>query len=186
MSDVFRRVGRGGAGNYITENGNSSSNHSDVCNLLTAPADFAAATPTLAPDENERRLADSMRIQDVEAQKPPAPGYFPPQEQQPYARAGRGGAGNFRDAANVPEEPREHVAGRAGTAVAASSAGRSGLTGRGGVGNWSGIAAAQKSEEVKKEEELAVRVVQNVNAELAMPPKIYTPLLKDDGRPLSG
>lgn len=80
----------------------------------------------------------------------------------------------------MPEESREQIAERTGTAVAAPSAGRSGLTGRGGVGNFSDAPAAQKSEEARKEEELADKVVRNVEAELAMPPKIYTPPLKED------
>ncbi|SPO00521.1 uncharacterized protein DNG_03269 [Cephalotrichum gorgonifer] len=148
MSDVFRRAGgRGGAGNFISQN------------------DVNAAQPN----------------EDLEAQKLPAQAQAPVQQQpQPYARVGRGGAGNFHDSANLPEESREEVAERTGTAVAAPSARRSGLTGRGGVGNWSDSATAPQDPDARKKEELANKVVRNVDAELPMPPKIYTSPLKEE------
>lgn len=125
-----------------------------------------------------------LSMQDLEAQRLPASALAPattqmPAQSQPYARAGRGGAGNFHDPAAVPEEPPSQIAERAATAVAAPS-GRSGLTGRGGVGNWSDTTAAQKSNEARKEEQVTEEVVRNVDAELTMPPKIYTPPLRED------
>lgn len=171
MSNGLRRVGRGGAGNFVSESGSTTTQvepHSDVCSPQPATnPPCAEGTPdTPAQTQNHAALA-----QDLEAQKLPA-------QPQPYARAGRGGAGNFHEPAGV-DESREQVAERSGTAVA-SSGGRAGLTGRGGAGNWSDGAGVHKSDEARREEELADRVVRNVDAELAMPPKIYTPPLRED------
>lgn len=47
------------------------------------------------------------------------------------------------------------------------------------MGNWLDAPAAQKSDETRRKE-LADKVVRNVEAELAMPPKVYTPPLKEN------
>lgn len=54
------------------------------------------------------------------------------------------------------------------------------MTGRGGAGNFADNGAAPKDEETRKKEELAYEAVRNVDAELPVPPKIYTPPLKED------
>lgn len=56
------------------------------------------------------------------------------------------------------------------------------MTGRGGAGNFAKAdnKTTPKDEETRKREELADEAARNVDAELPMPPKIYTPPLKED------
>ena len=96
-----------------------------------------------------------------------------------YVRAGRGGAGNFKDAAvaaaSIQREREE--AQRTKAAVAASiTKPRVGLGGRGGAGNWTTNephAAAQREEEQKLVEDLELKVLRDVEAGLAMPAPAY-------------
>ncbi|KAK3944643.1 hypothetical protein QBC46DRAFT_373918 [Diplogelasinospora grovesii] len=157
-SDVFRRVGRGGAGNWYSKK--------DV-------------------EEADKKRTTS----DVEAQNPATPVVAPsePSQQQPsvpvYARAGRGGAGNFHDPANIPalgpQEMEKEVA-----AVAAAKQHKpsgTGLSGRGGMGNWMGGndgSAAEdtrrkEEDEQKMQEEVEMKVLKEVDTGLAMPPRTY-------------
>ena len=64
--------------------------------------------------------------------------------------------------------------------MAITATGRYGLTGRGGAGNFADNETAPKDEETRKRGELAYEAVRNVDAELPVPPKIYTPPLKED------
>lgn len=113
---------------------------------------------------------------DIEAQKvqPVAAAPADPQ-QQPYARVGRGGAGNFHDATIAPAETQEQVAARTDTVPSANASGpRTGLMGRGGMGNWSD-APAQEQAKAEKDKQAAVekKVAADVDAGLKAPAKAY-------------
>jgi hypothetical protein len=97
-----------------------------------------------------------------------------------YARAGRGGAGNFKDqvsaAASIKAEREEAERTKAAVAATVGKA-RVGLSGRGGVGNWSDSAtplgAVVQQEEQQKVEDLELKVLKDVEAGLAMPAPAY-------------
>jgi len=101
----------------------------------------------------------------------------PTLQPQPYARVGRGGAGNFHDAADAPEETQEQVAARTDTAMApAASGSRTGHTGRGGMGNWSDAQSQQEVEaEKKRQAVLEDKVARDVEAGLKAPARTYNP-----------
>ena len=95
-----------------------------------------------------------------------------------YARAGRGGAGNFygAEAAAADKVDKDAEARKTAAAAAASIAKpRAGLGGRGGAGNWrdapvnDGAAPGDKARAAA----IQARVVQDVEAGLAMPPRTY-------------
>ncbi|KAH8880734.1 hypothetical protein GQ53DRAFT_788507 [Thozetella sp. PMI_491] len=153
-TDVFRKVGRGGAGNFYSQK-----------------------------DVEEVQNANT---EDLEAQKPsdlPLDAAPPPSSDQAgtYARAGRGGAGNFYDRATAADstEQEKEVAEKAKAAIATNLAakGRVGATGRGGMGNfWADSAvhdAQVRQEEQKKAQEIAAKTLQDVEAGLAPPPRAY-------------
>jgi hypothetical protein len=142
--DVFRKIGRGGAGNFYSK-----------------PA---------VPDNTNK---------DLEAQHPdpstqPLPSSNTPLPGQ-YARAGRGGAGNYVDPSTAWEQQaaEEKITAKASANAAAGKAvNRMALGGRGGAGNYS-----QKTEEVpnwkaetKKSSEIEQTVTEAVNG-LKMPPR---------------
>ncbi|KAF6837337.1 hypothetical protein CPLU01_03201 [Colletotrichum plurivorum] len=149
MSDVFRKVGRGGAGNFYSKK--------DV-------EDVEKANP-----------------EDIEAQKDAAAATTSPTSpntSSAYARAGRGGAGNFHDTSSLPNaKQQEEAADKTRAAVSASLARSSrGASGRGGAGNY-GDAAVPGSDlgedDVKRKEALEKKIIEDVEAGLAMPPKAY-------------
>ncbi|KAF3770009.1 hypothetical protein M406DRAFT_354219 [Cryphonectria parasitica EP155] len=155
MSGMLR-VGRGGAGNFISQK--------DV--------------------QEAERKAQQANPQGPEAQRPPpsAPEYPPapavPEAPQ-YVRSGRGGAGNFADAPTIAEsQDREAVVDRTKAAVTASQAGkpRTGLTGRGGAGNWTDNTPAARDSAggtQAKEHEIEEQVAHDIEATLPPPPKTY-------------
>jgi hypothetical protein len=106
-----------------------------------------------------------------------------------FVRSGRGGAGNYyvpTDAAAAEEQQNKEDSGAQDTASTVSAAvGRSasvvkpkptGLSGRGGVGNWTDTSVPsvqEQEEERKKVEHLEMKVLHDVEAGLAMPPRTY-------------
>ncbi|KAK3900110.1 putative mitochondrial DnaJ chaperone [Staphylotrichum tortipilum] len=167
-TDVFRRIGRGGAGNFY-----SQKDVQEAEEAAAATADLEAQTPN--PTALTRTLTSASI---TTTSSTPS-----------YARAGRGGAGNFTfpDPSSTPapapsteqQQQDEQETERNRAAVAASIAARArtgGLGGRGGAGNWTGgnSAATVSVEEQKKvEEELELRVLRDVEGGLAMPPRAY-------------
>ncbi|KAI4865881.1 hypothetical protein F4820DRAFT_277723 [Hypoxylon rubiginosum] len=175
MADVYRRTGRGGAGNFYSQK--------DV--------------------EEATKAADSSK--DLEAQKqhqqPPAdeiptdPADPPSQHTTTttsdsnngaYARTGRGGAGNFVDpvtaAASSPSSPPASPSSTATPAPATVA--RSGLSGRGGAGNWTtvpgegedgggGGAVYDPEQERKRREALDAHILQDIRDSLPQPPRIH-------------
>ena len=98
-----------------------------------------------------------------------------------YSRAGRGGAGNFYDQETAAEAIRKekHEADKTKEVVGSNLTAkpRAGLSGRGGAGNWTDSSASRAAEaleeERKKAREVDSKVMQDVEAGLAMPPPIY-------------
>jgi hypothetical protein len=102
---------------------------------------------------------------------------------------GRGGAGNFYDSATAASNQQEKAeAEQINTAVNASlSRDRAGLVGRGGLGNWrdNTTAATQDQEsQRKKKEKLEAKILQDVEARLAMPQPTYRQRDRDAEGPL--
>lgn len=107
-----------------------------------------------------------------------------------YARAGRGGAGNFYESSQAQEQERAEAEGTSAAEQVASrlkkhyprgggSAGMS-LGGRGGAGNYSSAAAAQghddeqrQAEEGRKGDELKKKVEDAVDKGLRMPGRVH-------------
>ncbi|KAL8370341.1 hypothetical protein RB595_000630 [Gaeumannomyces hyphopodioides] len=158
MSDeVYKRVGRGGAGNFY-----SKKDVEDVAKASKVPTDLEAQT-----------TASSLV-------HPPATIGGPTQ----YSRAGRGGAGNFYDGGGDPATvadsvEREAEARKAQALVGASLAQpkNGGLGGRGGAGNWSDSNGSGGSSvppwERPTMDQLQAKIVKDVDAGLAPPPKTY-------------
>ncbi|KAL9943620.1 hypothetical protein ACHAQF_003896 [Verticillium nonalfalfae] len=150
MSDVYRKTGRGGAGNFYSKQ--------DI-----EQAEQAKATDDLEAQKvatNTSTVTASTAARDA------------------YARAGRGGAGNFHDPATLPAaREQEAAADRTRTAVNASiaRAANKGYSGRGGAGNWTSKEdeAAKKEEEALRVEALERKVVEDVESGLAMPPRAH-------------
>lgn len=155
-SDVFRRVGRGGAGNWY------SKKDVEEAEKAQASADIEAQKLSTTPAPTTESTAPV------------------------YARGGRGGAGNFKDAATAAEslKAKREEAELTKAAVAATvGKSRVGLSGRGGAGNWSDSAtplgAVVQQHEQQKVEDLELKVLKDVEAGLAMPAPAYHQPVKD-------
>ncbi|OIW33250.1 hypothetical protein CONLIGDRAFT_640396 [Coniochaeta ligniaria NRRL 30616] len=155
-SEVFRRVGRGGAGNWYSKKDIDDADKVASEDLEAQKPIPSAATPTTASTSSEDTAA--------------------------YSRAGRGGAGNFYDPKDTDEARRQEKEDSRRTNAALSSAGtskpRTGLSGRGGVGNWSdpsttALTKQQEKEEQERREHLEAQILQDVDAGLAPPPAAY-------------
>ncbi|KAK9435978.1 hypothetical protein VB005_10783 [Metarhizium brunneum] len=109
--DVFRKVGRGGAGNFYS-----------------VKDDKAAAAAAAADRDLERQDPVVTTVPD-----PATPG-------QPI-RAGRGGAGNYIDPSQLPDADEKSRISKEVTAAVTSSLKKHpsrAMGGRGGAGNWTG------------------------------------------------
>ncbi|TDZ24248.1 hypothetical protein Cob_v003031 [Colletotrichum orbiculare MAFF 240422] len=153
MSDVFRKVGRGGAGNFFSKK--------DV-------EDAQKASPEDV--EAQKDAATAATTSPTSATTNPSG----------YARAGRGGAGNFHETASLPDaKQQEEAAGKTQAAVNASLARSSrsggGASGRGGAGNYgeSAVPGAETTDEDVRKEALEKKIIEDVEAGLPMPPKTY-------------
>lgn len=179
-SDVFRRVGRGGAGNFF-----SKKEVEDAQN-----AQPQVPRPILSPPAMCLRRVHSylLLFQDPEAQKPKSPtaddaaaaAAAAQQHSSPaYARAGRGGAGNFHDAPPTIDDSlaQEEALRRTNAAVSASLARprAGGLSGRGGAGNWSDDTAQgeRETQDRRQQQEIEAKIAHDVEASLQMPGKTY-------------
>ncbi|KAI9816451.1 MAG: hypothetical protein M1827_001583 [Pycnora praestabilis] len=151
-AEVYRRVGRGGAGNYYSQK--------DVQDATKRTAeDLEAAKTTTASTSDEE----------------------PPQVVQDYAHMGRGGAGNYYSPPDLQQNGTFAGSNNAGEATAAVSEGSGadkGYRGRGGAGNYiAGNEETRKVEAEKQAKEMQegvhVKVMQDVEAGLAPPPKAH-------------
>lgn len=175
MSDVFRRIGRGGAGNFIPEKEIQEAEraqHAHVSHLCATLFGVIALsvpqlvlTSPLQDPESQKSEATAAPITEAAAAHPPQ-----------YVRVGRGGSGNYTEPPTIAEsQDRQDVVERTKAAVSASQAGkpRTGFSSRGGAGNWTEDAPADDSEEVTKQQEIADKVKEDINSSLPPPPKTY-------------
>ncbi|KAI1098984.1 hypothetical protein F4804DRAFT_100074 [Jackrogersella minutella] len=164
MADVYRRSGRGGAGNFYSQK--------EIEEARTGKAeDLEAQKSQHLPDDEP--LPDPA---DVPAQPttPSADG------SRTYARSGRGGAGNFIDVplsstnTAAPSSPPGHQQPPPSTA-------RNGHSGRGGAGNWTspeneegeGEGAYDPAQERRRREALDAHILEDIRESLPQPPKIH-------------
>ncbi|OHE94656.1 hypothetical protein CORC01_10057 [Colletotrichum orchidophilum] len=147
MSDVFRKVGRGGSGNFFSKK------------------DVEDAEKAKPEDIEAQKTADVVAASST---SPTTSG---------YVRAGRGGSGNYVDPSSLPgAKQQEELASKTQAAVSASIARSArGASGRGGAGNYTGSLpdAEATDEEVKRKEALEKKIIEDVEAGLPMPPKAY-------------
>ncbi|KAK4186556.1 putative mitochondrial DnaJ chaperone [Podospora australis] len=166
-SDVFRKVGRGGAGNFYSKK--------DVEEVIAATTSGKKDVEAQLPTTTEAELTKTITAATLAQQQQPAP----------YSKGGRGGAGNFYDAALTAESAKSHhdEVERTKAAVAASIAAKakSGSLftggGRGGAGNYGAAVTNSKEEEEQRkavEEELELRVLREVEESLGKPMGVYT------------
>ncbi|KAJ1337562.1 DUF3602 domain-containing protein [Microdochium nivale] len=168
--DVYRRAGRGGAGNYYSKR------------------DIA---------EVDKRVREQQ--QDVESQKP-VPEDLPPSDPADppstftvsasssssaaaYARSGRGGAGNFVDPVQQQAAASDSAAAAAAPAASSSSSSAAAAAapryqGRGGAGNFShfnpsAAPMVDEEQERKRKETLESGVLKEIQESLPKPPKMY-------------
>ncbi|KAI0844975.1 hypothetical protein F5Y00DRAFT_184925 [Daldinia vernicosa] len=169
MADtVYRRSGRGGAGNFYSQK------------------DIEEATKRKSEDLEAQK---SQPLADDEPLTDPADGPAQPvagsttNGAKAYARSGRGGAGNFVD---VPSSP---VATTAPTHASKpqdqshpqsppTSPRRGGaLSGRGGAGNWTSEHGEgepyDREQERKRREALDAHILEDIRDSLPQPPKIH-------------
>ncbi|KAL2213243.1 hypothetical protein CC79DRAFT_1316079 [Sarocladium strictum] len=143
--DVYRKVGRGGAGNFYSK-----------------PTETDEASKDLEaqhPDPSTQPLASSGAT--------PVPGQ--------YARAGRGGAGNFVDSSTAKEQQsaEENITAKA-SASAAKPVSRMALGGRGGAGNYHQKQQEAEEAQLEKQraEEMERKAKAEVDGGLKAPEKV--------------
>lgn len=168
--DVFRKVGRGGAGNFIS-----------VKDGETAPEDKVLLFPCVR--KNCRLLIPESNLiasQDLERQdtnhivttvQDSATGTQP-------IRAGRGGAGNYMDPSQLPDAEDKNRISKEVSAAVTSSLKKNpfrAMGGRGGAGNWAGEDMGKREEEEGKStaEELERQVKEEVEKGLKVPEKVH-------------
>lgn len=197
MTDAYRKVGRGGAGNFY-----SPKDVEDVEKAAQARADAdpeaqkAAVSPTAAADE-----PPSDPAQHPSSTPSSSSTARHPYSTASYARTGRGGAGNFVDpvvaaAAQIvtthaqPRPATVHTTGNQSFAASSSSAAArrdhpslttttttTGYSGRGGAGNWTADDSQHAYEEEadrKRRAALDAKVVDAVTAGLPSPIRAHT------------
>ncbi|KAG5921564.1 hypothetical protein E4U61_006579 [Claviceps capensis] len=145
--DAFRKVGRGGAGNYYS----------------------VTKQDALAAEKDLERQDDQARL--VAAHPPDTTSLL----------AGRGGAGNFVDAAQVPgaQEEERILAQKVSQAVSTSANHTNQMGGRGGAGNWAGEQQEEGAGLQSTEEELERRVAEAVGRGLKIPERVHHGREKD-------
>ncbi|EFQ27194.1 hypothetical protein CGRA01v4_07446 [Colletotrichum graminicola] len=162
MSDVYRKTGRGGSGNFYSKK--------DVENVQKANSEDLEAQKTT--NATAAAAATGPR-------SPTAGG---------YARVGRGGAGNFHDPSSLPDaKQQEEAADKTRAAVSASlSRSARGASGRGGAGNYGdssvpgGGGGETAEDEAERKQALERKIIEDVEAGLPMPPRAYQHATKKD------
>ncbi|KAG6054782.1 hypothetical protein E4U17_003477 [Claviceps sp. LM77 group G4] len=145
--DIFRKVGRGGAGNHYS----------------------VTKQDALAAEKDLKRQDDQARL--VAAHPPDTTSLC----------AGRGGAGNFVNAAQVPaaQEEDRTLAQEVSQAVSTSNPHTNQMGGRGGAGNWAGEQQKKGAGLQSTEEELERRVAEVVERGLKIPERVHHGREKD-------
>lgn len=175
MAEAYRKVGRGGAGNFyskkdIEELNSTSQATGDLEAQKPAPADAPPSDPAEAP-----------------AAGPPATSGTSSSSSAPvYARTGRGGAGNFVDpltasSGSVHPDAQPHPAAivhSTGNQSLAQAPAPPRLSGRGGAGNFAGGGEQRiidgGEQERKRKEAIDNDIFADVRAGLREPGRAHT------------
>ncbi|KAI1374537.1 hypothetical protein F4677DRAFT_160370 [Hypoxylon crocopeplum] len=185
MADVYRRSGRGGAGNFYSQK--------DIDEVTQAePKDLEAQKPQ-PPDDYPTDPADVPP--DVAPTTTSSTGGG--SSAQTYARTGRGGAGNFVDPTSAPSSSTAAPPTTTTTTTTSPSVpnsptsttpnpqpqqqqvppppSRNMHSGRGGAGNWTTTAEGvyDPEQERKRREALDAHILQDIRDSLPQPPKIH-------------
>ncbi|KAI1808607.1 hypothetical protein F4811DRAFT_499993 [Daldinia bambusicola] len=165
MSDaVYRRSGRGGAGNFYSQKDIEEVAKRKSQDLeAQKPQPFADDEPLTDPADGPAQPAATPAISSTS------------NGTRTYARAGRGGAGNFVD---VPSSSVATVT-PPSTSAAQDQAHiqQPRHSGRGGAGNWTsehaGSEPHDQEEERKRREALDAHILEDIRDSLPQPPKIH-------------
>ncbi|KAH7041194.1 uncharacterized protein B0I36DRAFT_358383 [Microdochium trichocladiopsis] len=166
--DVYRRAGRGGAGNYYSKQ------------------DIAEVDKRLREQDPEAQRPIPADPLPTDPADPPAPASSATaaSSSSAYARSGRGGAGNFVDpaeassaAAAAPASTGTPAAAPA-TASSSSTAAAPRYSGRGGAGNYShfnpsAAPVVDEEQERKRKEMVDSGILKEIQESLPKPPRIY-------------
>ncbi|KAI1384565.1 uncharacterized protein F4822DRAFT_366940 [Hypoxylon trugodes] len=163
MADVYRRSGRGGAGNFYSQK--------DIDEATKRQPEDLEAQKHIPHDEPPTDPAD------VPAQAAPvvsnnAGGMTG------YSRSGRGGAGNFVESPASPTATAtiSPTTPTTTTSPSTQQAPRAGLSGRGGAGNWTLTESEEpydREQERKRREALDAHILQDIRESLPQPSRIY-------------
>ena len=164
MMDSYAKVGRGGAGNYYSQQ--------DIEEAATRLKEVP-----LMPLYTPHGPIVLTSLQDVEAQQehPETQTADPDASRPEYAHAGRGGAGNFKPTATAAAAA---TPGDVSTSVKPATIAEAGYSGRGGAGNFRGEALERRrSEAIAREQEAEEKAyqetVREVDQGLKPPEKAY-------------
>lgn len=193
--DVYRRAGRGGAGNYYSKRAIAE------VDKRVREQQVRYAHAHRIGTRTDLWLASALPLpyqQDVESQKP-VPEDLPPSDPADppstftvsassssaaaYARSGRGGAGNFVDPVQQQAAASDSAAAAAAPAASSSSSSAAAAAapryqGRGGAGNFShfnpsAAPMVDEEQERKRKETLESGVLKEIQESLPKPPKMY-------------
>lgn len=175
--DVYRRVGRGGAGNYYpSKQHEADGQHCDQVRAPNAVQFQRLLTHPPPPLTSQQDLeAQALSGESYPTEVAPPPDAI----SHGLARSGRGGAGNFLDASQLPgPDEQERMASQAATIMCESlqhNQARGGLAGRGGAGNFQSAGDKDRQEDGKtgKVEEVERRVREVVDKGLRIPEKVH-------------
>ncbi|KAI0128853.1 hypothetical protein BJ170DRAFT_682641 [Xylariales sp. AK1849] len=188
MADAYRKVGRGGAGNFYSQKdideAAKPSGSTDLEAQKPAAADEPPSDPAEPPAEGPPSTSTSTSTTGAASSTPV------------YSRTGRGGAGNFVDpltasSANIQSHSKPHPAtvhsvGNQSFAPGSTERGpRAGLSGRGGAGNWTGDESQKvfdEEQERKRKAALDAKVFDDVKAGLQEPGRAHTRVHPHRGR----
>ncbi|KAK5664052.1 hypothetical protein OQA88_266 [Cercophora sp. LCS_1] len=146
MSDeVYRRVGRGGAGNWY------SKKDVEAAEKAQAEADLEAQKAAVAPVVDAASASAYARS----------------------GRGGAGNFKDKAEAVASIQAEREEIEKAKATVAAAVKSSVPTHVGRGGAGNWTTETAAQADEDKQKVEDLELKVLKDVEAALEAPKATY-------------
>ncbi|CAJ2510004.1 Uu.00g059040.m01.CDS01 [Anthostomella pinea] len=193
MADVYRRSGRGGAGNFY-----SQKDIDDVVNRAGPEDDLEAQKASLPIDDTPTDPADAPAPAPAPAPTPTAPQSQPQsQTPYPYARSGRGGAGNFIDTTVLPplttgttnplsmhpvspspnSTPNSTTTSTSTSTPTLTAPARSVYSGRGGAGNWTSSGDSGEvydaEQERRRKQALDGDILRDIRENLPLPPRIH-------------
>ena len=161
-SEQYRKVGRGGAGNYY-----SPQDLGDVAKHINQVHNIEAAL----------KSQTNIRLQDVEAQAATGDTPIEDPEAKPsdYAHSGRGGAGNYKPTAN---STAPGIASDLSTSIKQTPIPEGGHGGRGGAGNFRGSVSLEGGQsEVERanklQQEAYAKTVEDVEKGMKPPEKAH-------------